>query len=257
MTHSAFVILASWIVGITAPAPPPPTGGEDAAAEGDAAPSPEEETPGEDGAETPPPEGEDGPPSEAEAPPPEPSSPTPLLDPAEIARLQDEARSIRDELFKARARVSAVTAKLFRSKLTVELRSNIERFYEISEFTITLDGAPVYFKETGLAPVKTSIVEMYAAPGSHEMGISAKLVAKRQKTYQIRINQTFTVVVPEDSQLRTKFLLHEFGNMFSRFDKRRRGAYRVHTELQVKAKANKKSKKKTAVTATGKASVGK
>jgi hypothetical protein len=256
VTQSAIVIIASWMLGLTAPAPPTPPQGDAPPAEDEAAPPEGDEGPPAQG-DAAAPEGEDTPPAEAEQPAPKPSAPAPLVAPAEIARLQAEARSVRDELFKARARVSSVTAKLFRSKVTVELRSNLERFYEISEFTITLDGAPVYFKETGLAPVKTSIVEMYAAPGSHELGISAKLVAKRQKTYQMRVAQTFTVVVPEDSRLRTKFMVHELGNMFGKFDKRKRGAYRVHTELHAKAKANKKSKRKTAVTATGKASIGK
>jgi hypothetical protein len=235
-------------------------------AEAEAGPE-EGEATGEEAEGEPPAEGEEGAPAaegdappegegEAEAPAPKKSA-APLVDPAEIARLQEEARSVRDELFKARARVSSVTSKLFRSKVVIELRSNVERFYEVEDFTITIDGAPVYFKEKGLAPVRGSIVEMYAAPGSHEMGVSARLTAKRNKMYQLTLAQTFTVVVPEDSALNTKFLVHELGNMFSKFEKRRRGAYRLHVELQAKAKANKKQKRKAAVTATGKASVGK
>lgn len=248
-------------LGLFAPAPKagpakqPETEATQPPAEGEAAPAPEgEEGETEEGEIA---EGEASPPPEEESGPAPETSAATLVDPAEIARLQEEARSVRDELFKARARVSSVTAKLFRSKVVIELRSNLERFYDVEDFTITIDGAPVYFKEKGLAPVRGSIVEMYAAPGSHEMGVSAKLTAKRQSLYQLSLSHTFTVVVPEDSALRTKFLVHEFGNMFSKFDKRKRGAYRVHVELQAKAKANKKQKRKAAVTATGKASVGK
>lgn len=262
MQAATITLVALALSGTTmfAPAPAPPAegeqpaeGGEEAPAEGEQPPAEGEHPPAE--GEQPPAEGEQ-PPTQEEAPKPRPSA-APLVDPAEIARLQEEARGVRDELFKARARVSSVTSKLFRSKVTVELRSNIERFYEVSDFSITIDGAPVYFKEKGLAPVKSTIVEMYAAPGSHQMGVSAKLKAKRQSTYQVAITQEFTIVVPEDSRLDTRVMLHELGNMFGKFDKRKKGKYRVHTELHAKAKANKKKKGKARVTATGKASVGK
>ncbi len=264
MQPALSLALAFCLSSLGSMAPPPPTGPAPAPPAAETKQASEAATPeGEEPAAADPEENSEDIESEESAPPEqaEPAAPTPsdapLVDPAEVARLQEEAKAVRGELFKARARVSAVTAKLFKSKVVLELRSNLERFYEVKDFTITIDGAPVYFKESGLAPVRGSIVEMFAAPGSHEMGISAHLTAKRQKLYQIRIDQTFTVVVPEDSQLRTRFMVHELGNMFGKFDKRKRGVYRMHVELRAKAKANKKKKRKAAVTATGKASVGK
>jgi hypothetical protein len=179
------------------------------------------------------------------------------MDPAEVERLRAEARSLRDDLFEARARVSSVTAKLFRSKVTIELRSNVERFYEVRDFTLSLDGAPVYFKESGLAPTKTSLVEAYAAPGTHQLELSARLTAKRSNKWRTDVRQSFTIVVPEGGQLRTRFVLVELGNMFGKFDKRGKGKHRVLVELHARSKVDKKQRAKPAVTATGKATVGK
>jgi hypothetical protein len=252
--HAALtLVLGLWLAPLAwaPPTAPPPH------APADPPPASEAAAPDEAGVTPTPPETEEAaPPTEPAASEPAPDD-APLVDAAEVARLQEEARRIRDELFKARARVSSVTAKLFRSKIVVELRSNVERFYDVEQFTITIDGAPVYFKESGLAPVRGSIVEMFAAPGAHDLGIAVQLTAKRQRLYQLRVDQTFTIVVPEDSRLLTKVVLLEVGNMFTRFDKRKRGAYRVHVELQARAKANSKSRRKTAVTATGKGTIGK
>jgi hypothetical protein len=87
------------------------------------------------------------------------------------------------------------------------------------------------------------LFELYAAPGAHELSFSANLVARRDTTYKLRVAQTFTVVVPEDSTVSTKLLVRETGNMW-RFSKRGRGRSHVQTILRARAKPNERGRKR-------------
>jgi hypothetical protein len=128
---------------------------------------------------------------------------------------------------------------LFQSKLTLQLRTNLERFYTVTELTITVDGAPVFRRDSGLPPGGDALFELFAAPGAHELGVSANLVARRDPTYKLRFDQTFTVVVPEDSTVSTRLVMRETGNMW-RFAKWRRGRHALSFRLRARAKANKR-----------------
>lgn len=159
------------------------------------------------------------------------------VDPAALAAIQAESRALQDELFKARARVATVTSKLFRAKVTLQLRSNLERFYEVSDLVVAIDGAPVFMQPSGLPTAAGDLFEVYAAPGAHELSISARLVARRDATYKLRIDDTFTVYVPEDSTVSTRLMLRETGNMW-RFTKRGRGRHAVGAILRARSKPN-------------------
>ncbi len=165
------------------------------------------------------------------------------VDQAAVDAIETEARAVSDELFKARARVATVASKLFRSKIELQLRSNLERFYEVSDLVISVDGAPVVTHESGVPAAAAELFQLYAAPGAHELSFSAKLVARRDATYKLRISQTFTVFVPEESTVSTKLVVRETGNMW-RFTKRNRGRSRVDLQLRARAKPNERGRKK-------------
>lgn len=181
----------------------------------------------------------------AETPAEAPAGPTPTagppagIDRAALDALNAESRALQDELFKARARVAVVTSKLFRAKITLQLRSNLERFYDVSDLVISIDGAPVFSQEKGWPTAASELFEVYAAPGAHELGISAHLVARRDATYKLRIDDTFTVFVPEDSTVSTRLQLRETGNMW-RFTKRGRGRHVLTAILRARAKPNER-----------------
>lgn len=234
----------------------PPTAAEPATQEPATETPPTEEPP----TEAPPTE---EPAPDGEAPPPEPgqtdiASPVaeaPVrVDPAKVDAIEAEARAVSDELFKARARVATVASKLFRSKINLQLRSNLERFYQVSDLVISVDGAPVVDQESGMPAAAAELFELYAAPGAHELSFTVKLVARRDATYKLRIAQTFTVFVPEDSTVSTKLRVRETGNMW-RFTKRGRGRSRVDLRLRARAKPNERGRRSKA-TVKAKASGG-
>jgi len=171
---------------------------------------------------------------------PEPTTPT-GPDAAAVARLQQDARALRDDLFKARARVSVVGSKLFTARIAMSFRSNLERFYTASDFTIRVDGAPVYVQEQGLPKTAGDLFEVFAAPGSHEIAISVDLVARRDPAYKLEIEETLALVVPEDARVSSRLVLRETGNMW-RFASRRRGHTDLRVRLQARAKLPKGAK---------------
>lgn len=185
-------------------------------------------------------------PSEPDAAEPPPTDPEPVatepttepvasVDAAAVARLQDEAKSLRDALFKARARVSIVASKLFSTRIALQLRTNLERFYTASNLTIRIDGAPVYVQERGMPTTAEDLFEVYAAPGSHELAVSVDLVARRDPAHKIRIDQAISFAVADDTRVSSRLLLRETGNMW-RFASKGRGHSDVRVSLRAKAK---------------------
>ncbi|MBX7081839.1 MAG: hypothetical protein K1X88_21725 [Nannocystaceae bacterium] len=186
-------------------------------------------------------------PPPGDEPPPEPSA-TATVDAAAVAALQQDARALRDALFKARGRVSLVASKLFTTRVALQLRSNVERFYEVTDLTLRVDGAPVYVQEKGLPKTDGDLFEVFAAPGSHELALSANLVARRDATYKIRIDYAVWFAVDANMRVSSKLQLREHGNMW-RFASKRRGASDVRLRLRAVSKPLDKGRR-------GKASAG-
>ncbi len=188
---------------------------------------------------------------------PEPAEPAAVsnADPAAVAALQQEARALRDELFKARGRVSLVAAKLFTTRVSLRLRSNFERFYTVSNLTLRIDGAPVYVQEAGMPSTDGDLFEVYAAPGSHELSVSADLVSRRDATYKIRFDHSIVITVEADERVSTKLLLRETGNMW-RFAKSKRGRSDMRIALRAQAKRTGKGRGKAKVGGTVKVAGG-
>jgi hypothetical protein len=192
-------------------------------------------------------------PAEPEPEPATEEAPVARADAGEVAALQQDARALRDALFKARSRVSLVAAKLFTTRMTLRLRSNFDRFYTVSNLTLRVDGAPVYVQEKGMPSTDGDLFEVFAAPGSHELSVSADLVARRDATYKIRIDHTLVIAVDVDQRVTTRLLLRETGNMW-RFAKGKRGHSDMHIGLRAKAKSTAKrgaGKSKAASTTVG------
>ena len=186
-------------------------------------------------------------PTEPEPTEPEPTEPEPTpdagtIDASAAAALQQDARTLRDDLFKARARVSIVASRLFTTRIALQLRSNLERFYTVTDLTLRIDGAPVYVQERGLPSTDGDLFDVFAAPGSHELSVSADLVSRRDATYKLRIDHALTFAVDADSRVSSKLQLRETGNMW-RFAKKRRGYSDVRIRLKAQAKRTKKGKK--------------
>ena len=190
---------------------------------------------------------------EQSADPAEASQQGPTVDAGELSRVQAQADALRDEILKARTRVSLIASKLFTSKVVLDVRSNLERFYEVSDLVITVDGAPAYLRESGLPPTAGPVFELFAAPGSHELGISAQLVARRERSYRVRIAQTFVITVPQQATVRARLTARETGNMW-RFGKSQRGHYRTVMTLKARAKKNKGTATKSSGAAPAKPS---
>ncbi len=176
--------------------------------------------------------------ADPETPTAEPTTPEPV-DVTEIARLQDEAKSLRDAIFKARARVSLVASKLFTTRVALQLRSNLERFYTATNLTIRIDGAPVYVQERGMPTSADDLFEVYAAPGSHELAVSVDLVARRDPAHKLRIDHAVSFAVADDTRVSSRLVLRETGNMW-RFASRGRGHSDVRVSLRAKAKGPRK-----------------
>ena len=68
---------------------------------------------------------------------------------ADVDTLRQEYLSLRDELFKSRARANAVASQLYSTRIQIKLTYTTARYYNPAKASIRLDGANVYEDASG------------------------------------------------------------------------------------------------------------
>jgi hypothetical protein len=84
----------------------------------------------------------------------------------DVDSLRQEYLSLRDELFKSRARANAVASQLYSTRIQVKLTYTTGRYYNPAKASIRLDGANVYEDATGAIAGDDGVrFDGYIAPG--------------------------------------------------------------------------------------------
>ena len=86
----------------------------------------------------------------------------------DVDTLRQEYLSLRDELFKSRARANTVASQLYSTRIQIKLNYTSGRYYNPARSQIRLDGASVYDNASGAIATDDGIrFEGYVAPGRH------------------------------------------------------------------------------------------
>ena len=100
----------------------------------------------------------------------------PALD---VDALRQEYLSLRDQLFRSRARAAAVASSLYSSKLRILLDYGSGRFYTVTRATVRLDGANVYDDAQGaIASDRAPRWHGFVAPGRHQITVRIEATGK-------------------------------------------------------------------------------
>lgn len=173
--------------------------------------------------------GEPPTPSSAEGERPSPLTPPASEMPTRPAFQGADYADLMGKLVALRARVHALTAALYESKLRIQLDADGEET-RIASLTVTVDGGVVYVAPERFAGADELVVYEHAvAPGRHVIGIEVERVDPRAKGYRTWQATRYAVDVPEKKTLSARVELEDDSSM----DDASSGRYRNRSTLRV------------------------
>jgi hypothetical protein len=132
-----------------------------------------------------------------------------------------------------RARIAALGAGLFSSKLRVELRSQSDGV-RLKTLRVSLDGGVVYDAPAQTAFERPELVYEHAvAAGPHVIAVEVERQDLRQPQFTTWQSSRFVVVVPEKRVLWTRLELEDESSLGEDFAEDEAGQYELGVRLQV------------------------
>lgn len=157
----------------------------------------------------------------------------PALD---VDSLRKEYLTLRDQLFRSRARAAAVATSLYSSKLRIQLDYGSGRFYTVTRATIRLDGANVYDDAQGaiasdLAPRWNGFV----APGRHQITFRIEATGKDDRRFATSVESSFTVQAPAGKDLVVRCAAKDEGDIAYEWQRSEQGSYRLRLDVAIES----------------------
>jgi hypothetical protein len=157
-------------------------------------------------------------------------------DDADVDTLRQEYLKLRDELFRARARVATVASAMYSTKLRVHLDYTTARFYSVTRATVRLDGSNVFDDtQAAVAKDKAPRFDGFIAPGRHQIEVRIEAIGKDDERFKSVITNSFTVQAPAGKDLIVRIKAKDGGDIPYKWKKKQAGTYRLHLDARVKA----------------------
>ena len=148
-------------------------------------------------------------PPKAETPP-----PAPTVADKDLDKLRIEYETLRDSLFRSRARAATVAGAMFSTKLTVGLRWKATRHYLVKHAQIRLDEAQVWDSgDKALGDDNVKAAEQSVAPGRHDLTIRLEIRAKDNDKLGYISEHTFSLDVAENKKTFVDLIADEDGDL--------------------------------------------
>jgi hypothetical protein len=154
----------------------------------------------------------------------------------DIDELRREYMSLRDRLFRSRARAATVASALYSTRLSIKLNYRSARFYSIDRATVRLDGANVYDDTEGaIAANQATRFDGYVAPGRHVITIRIEATAKDDPRFATVVEHQFSVVAEGGKDLLIRADADDGGDIAAEWKKEGEGTYKLHVDVSVRA----------------------
>lgn len=160
--------------------------------------------------------------------------PSPLTPPAEemparpSLEAEDHGKLLAD-LVALRARVQALNAALYESKLRISLEADGDEV-RIASLTVTVDGGIVYTAPDKFVGAEEAVVYEHAvAPGRHVIGIEVERFDPQARSYRVWQATRYAVEVPEKRTLSARVELEDDSSM----EDPTSGRYRTRASMRV------------------------
>ncbi|HLL23978.1 MAG TPA: hypothetical protein VK427_17720 [Kofleriaceae bacterium] len=181
---------------------------------------------------------------EPKVPTPEPVDTKPAADEPDVDSLRQEYLSLRDELFKSRARANTVASQLYSTRVQIKLTYASGRYYNPAKSSIRLDGATVFENTTGAIATDDGVrFEGYVAPGRHVVTFRVEATGKDDDSFVSTTESTVVVKAVPNKDLIVSAKAKDNGDIAYEWKKKTQGSYKLGIDVNVKTAARAEDKK--------------
>jgi len=166
-------------------------------------------------------------------------------DEPDVDTLRQEYLSLRDELFKSRARANAVASQLYSTRISVKLAWDSGRYYGVSKAVIRLDGSTVYEDTKGQIAADDGVrFDGYVAPGKHTITFHVDAAGKDDDSFTSATESTVVVKAVAGKDLVVAAHARDGGDIAYEWKKTEHGKYGLGIDVSVKTTARVEGGKK-------------
>lgn len=160
--------------------------------------------------------------------------PAPSDDP-DVDTLRQEYLSLRDELFKSRARANTVASQLYTTRMQIKLTYTTARYYNPAKASIRLDGATVYEDATGAIAGDDGVrFDGYVAPGRHLVTFRVEATGKDDDTFTSVTETQIVVKAVAGKDLLVAAKARDGGDIAYEWKRKESGSYGLAIDASVK-----------------------
>jgi hypothetical protein len=154
---------------------------------------------------------------------------------ADVDALRQEYLSLRDELFKSRARANTVASALYSTRIQIKLTYTTARYYNPAKSTIRLDGASVYEDATGGIGGDDNIrFDGYVAPGRHLITFRVEATGKDDDSFTSSTEAQIVVKAVAGKDLIVNARAKDAGDIAYAWKQKEKGSYGLGIDVSVK-----------------------
>lgn len=158
---------------------------------------------------------------------------------ADVDALRQEYLTLRDELFKSRARANAVAGQLYSTRMTIKFTWGSARYYGVSKASIRLDGATVYENATGAIATDDGVrFDGYVAPGRHLITFHVEAIGKDDDSFTSATETRVVVKAVGNKDLVIAAKGHDNGDIAYAWKRGEKGSYELGIDVAVKTVAS-------------------
>lgn len=165
-------------------------------------------------------------------------------DDVDVDSLRQEYLSLRDELFKSRARANAVASQLYSTRIQIKLTWTSARYYGVNKASIRLDGATVYEDAGGAIANDDGIrFDGYVAPGRHLVTFHVDATGKDDDSFTSSTESQIVVKATAGKDLLVAAKGKDSGDIAYQWKRSEHGSYGLGIDVAVKSIAQAGAKK--------------
>ena len=154
---------------------------------------------------------------------------------SDVDSLRQEYLSLRDELFKSRARANAVASQLYSTRIQIKLTYTSGRYYNPSKAVIRLDGAAIYENATGGIAGDDGIrFEGFIAPGRHLITFHVEATGKDDDSFTSTTESQIVVKAVAGKDLLIAAKARDSGDIAYEWKRSERGSYGLGIDVAVR-----------------------
>jgi hypothetical protein len=153
----------------------------------------------------------------------------------DVDSLRQEYLSLRDELFKSRARANAVASQLYSTRIQVKLTYTTGRYYNPAKSSIRLDGANVYEDTTGAIAGDDGVrFDGYVAPGRHLVTFRVEATGKDDDSFTSMTESQIVVKAVAGKDLIVAAKARDSGDIAYEWKRTEKGSYGLGIDVAVR-----------------------